>query len=512
MKRALYLALAALLTLAWPSAAGAAATAIRILHVNDFHGFAEPYRAPGADRPLGGLAYLATAIERLRAEQPTLVLAAGDMIQGNNWANIGRGKGSIEAMNAIRFDAMVVGNHEFDYGQEELKKRMAEASFPFLGANVAGLDGLKPYLLTTIGGVRVAVIGVVTDDTPVTSHPRNTRDLAFEPPAQTVRRQLDALKGQADVFVVLSHLGHPADRELAAQVAGIDVIVGGHSHTRVDVPVMVGRTAVAQAWEHGKALGVIDLTVADGRVTQVAGRLVAIAPDADVADPAVAEIVARYAAQVSALLEAPAGEAAVDLDGTQVRARETNLGDLVADIVRSTAGADAAIINGGGIRTSILKGPVKVKDVYAVLPFDNYIVAVMLTGAQIRATLEYGVSAVEREEGRFPQVSGLAFSYSPAKAPGERVVGVTIGGRPLEPDREYSVATNDFLAAGGDGFKAFGDAVRSSKDFSVQGGAMRGSKLVYNDPGRWLRDIVADAFRAAGTVATKVDGRITALP
>jgi 2',3'-cyclic-nucleotide 2'-phosphodiesterase (5'-nucleotidase family) len=167
-----------------------------------------------------------------------------------------------------------------------------------------------------------------------------------------------------------------------------------------------------------------------------------------------------------------------------------------------------AIINGGTIRTSIKQGPVRVSDVYAVVPFDNYIVAIKLTGQQIRDTLEHGVSAIEEGEGRFPQVSGLVFTYGRFGPKGSRVKEVFIGGNPLVVDREYTVATNDFLAAGGDGYKAFGDAVKSSKDYAVVGGAMKGDKLVYSDSGRWLRDVVIDFIKAQKEISPKVEGRI----
>jgi len=209
---------------------------LKILYVNDFHGFAEPYKATANDAPLGGIAYLAGAVDRARHNQPSLLLAAGDMIQGNAWANLFRGKSTIDVMNAMKFDAMVVGNHEFDFGPKVLKERMAQARFPFLGANVKGLAALKPYVVKNLQGVRIAIIGVVTPETPVTTHPRNVAGLTFSTPESAVRKYLLELKGRADIIIVLSHCGFQADRELAARVPGIDVIVRGHSHTRILQP------------------------------------------------------------------------------------------------------------------------------------------------------------------------------------------------------------------------------------------------------------------------------------
>ena len=483
---------------------------IRILHINDFHGFAVPYKPYGSDEAQGGLAYLAARADELRSEKPTLFLAAGDLIQGNNWANLFQGKSSIEAMNAMKVDAMVLGNHEFDFGQAVLKERIGEANFPVLGANVVGLSELKPYILKNMDGLTVAIIGVVTDDTPVTTHPRNVIGLQFLSPEETIKKYTQGLKGKYDIIVVLSHSWFSADTVLAKTVDGIDIIIGGHSHTKVEKPAIVGKTVIAQAFEHGKALGVLDLAIKDGKVVEVSGRLEPIKPTGK-SNRVVETIVAKYQQKVDAVMNEIVGEALADLDGANVRLKETNLGNLITDVMRKTAGADAAIINGGTIRTSIKKGPVKVSDVYAVVPFDNYIVAIRLTGQQIRDTLEHGVSAVEEEEGRFPQVSGLTFTYDLKGKKGSRVKEVFIGGVPLVADREYTVATNDFLAAGGDGYKAFGDSVKSSKDYAVIGGAMKGEKLVYRDSGRWLRDMVIDHVKMNKTLSPKVEGRIKEL-
>ncbi|WAC08266.1 MAG: 5'-nucleotidase C-terminal domain-containing protein [Thermodesulfobacteriota bacterium] len=480
---------------------------IRILYMNDFHGFAAAYKPYGSDEAQGGLAYLAQRAEDLRAEKPTLFLAAGDMIQGNNWANFFKGQSSIEAMNAMNFDAMVVGNHEFDFGQTVLKERIGEARFPVLGANVVGLSTLKPYIIKDIGGLSIAVIGVVTGDTPITTLPKNVAGLQFLSPEDTVEKYVRELRGKSNIIIVLSHIGFSADTNLAKKVDGIEVIIGGHSHTKVDKPVLVGKTYIAQAFEHGKVLGVLDLTVENGNIVRASGRLEPIKPTGN-ENKAIGAIVAKYQQSVDSVMNDTIGESLADLDGANVRSQETNLGNLIADVMRQTSGADAAIINGGTIRTSIKQGPIRVSDVFAVLPFDNYIVAIKLTGQQIRDTLEHGVSGIEEREGKFPQVSGLVFTYDRFAPKGSRVKEVFVCGGPLVADREYTVATNDFLAAGGDGYKAFGDAVKSSKDYAVIGGAMKNDKLVYSDSGRWLRDVVIDFIKAQKKVSPRVEGRI----
>jgi 2',3'-cyclic-nucleotide 2'-phosphodiesterase (5'-nucleotidase family) len=499
-------AILAILFLSWTAAVSAFGqpAEIRILHLNDFHGFAEPYRPLGSGELLGGVAYLAARAAELRNEKPSLLLAAGDMIQGTDWANLSRGESVVELMNAMSFDGMVVGNHEFDFGQEVLRRRIAQARFPVLGANVEGMEGLQPYMIREINGVGVAVIGVVTEETPVATHPRNVAGLRFSPPAEALAKYLQELRQKVEVVIVLSHIGHAADRSLAEKVKGVDLIVGGHSHTRISKPVRIGNTWIVQAWEHGKALGVIDLTLKDGRVVSAEGRLEEIRPIPGKEAPIIQALVGKYQRIAEAEMNIVLGETQVDLDGENVRSRETNLGNLVADIMRSASKAEVAIMNGGGIRMSIKKGEIRLKDLHSVLPFDNFIVVIKLSGKQIVEALEQGLSGIEEGKGRFPQISGMTLHYSPFAPKGKRVKEVQVAGVPVDPNREYTVATNDFLAAGGDGYKAFGDAIRAPAD----GGIRKGEKAVYNDSGRWLRDEVAEYIREKGKVAPREEGRI----
>jgi len=508
MRRHLVIALFLVLLLISAGRAAGGQRVVSILHINDFHGFAEPYKPFGSDELLGGIASLASEVEKLRAQRPTLLVSAGDMIQGNNWANLFLGASVIELMNEMKFDAMVLGNHEFDFGTEVLRKRISEARFPVLGANVGGLDLIRPYVIKEIEGVRIAFLGVVTEDVPLTTHPRNVSGLSFLPVASTVEKYLELLRGKADIVVLLSHIGHAADRDLAAKVNGITAIIGGHSHTKVLNPVVINNTVIVQAWEHGKALGRLDLYIEDRKVVRAESGLIEIRPAREITDSAVSRLVRKYSEKVDAVLDEQVGEALTDLDGEHVRSQETNLGDFIADIMRQTAQADAAIIGGGSIRTSIKKGKIRIKHVYAVSPFNNYIVAVRLTGRQVREALEHGLSAIDEGAGRFPQVSGISFSYNRSAAVGSRVRELMIAGLPAEPAREYTIATDDFLAAGGDGYKVFGEAVRASKDFADVGGTLKGERLVYSNAGKWVRDVIADHIKAVKIIAPTVVGRI----
>jgi len=480
----------------------------RILHINDFHGFALPHELPGQKGLFGGIAFLAAKVNDLRGGKPSILLSAGDMIQGNIWANFSEGKSVIDVMNTMKFDGMVVGNHEFDYGQEVLRERIKEARFPVLGANVSGLSGLQPFMVMTVNGATIGVIGVVTTETPVTTSPKNVRGLTFAPVAETVRFYAEMLRPGVDVLVVLSHLGFVEDMELARTVQGIDLIVGGHSHTKVENGRQVGSTLVVQAWAHGLTVGVVDGVVEDGKITALSARLEDIVPVPGADDRKITSLVQAYEEKVGARMNEVVGRAVVPLDMTEARRKESNLGNLVADILRSTAAADGAIINGGGLRESIMPGPVRVRDIYSALPFDNYLIAIKLTGRQIVSVLEHGVSGVEEDAGRFPQVSGIHFRFDPRAPKGSRIRSVIVGGRPIDPDGVYTVATNDFLVAGGDGYKGFADALTSSKNFSLVGGVMTGDRITYNDASTPVRDLVTRYFREKGTVHVRLDGRI----
>ncbi|MFH2124552.1 MAG: 5'-nucleotidase C-terminal domain-containing protein [Pseudomonadota bacterium] len=499
-----------------PVPAAVLPTTFRIYYINDFHGFANPEQIPGEKGQQGGIAWLASHLQQLRTEQPGLFLAAGDMIQGDTWTNFSQGYSTIALLNQLHLDAMVTGNHEYDFGQEVLKKRIKEANFPILAANVKGLPGVYPHVSFSLSGGKVTVIGLVTDDVSQSSHPRNTEGLSFSPPLQVARGQIAAMKNNADLFVLLTHIGYEQDLALAKNLCqgpdALDVpilIVGGHSHTVVKTPVRIGNCAVVvQAGDHGRFLGVVDMTIEQGRLTAVEGRLDEIVPTPGGDDPEIAALVQRYNAQVDIVLNQKGGVTDVDLIQEGVRQQETNLGDLVADIVRSATGAQAALVNGGSLRTALNKGEITFRQVYAALPFNSYLVAVKMSGKLLLETLEHGVSGVERGEGRFPQISGMTFVFDRRRPVGQRIISATVGGQPINPQQEYSVATLDFIAAGGDGYTAFGQAIRSGGDFVEIGGAMRSSRLVYNDPGQFLRDVVLDALAKDSPVAPVVDGRI----
>jgi 5'-nucleotidase / UDP-sugar diphosphatase len=441
-----------------------AAEKLGILHFNDFHGRIFPYLDPSirAEGPAGGVAYLAEMIKKERSGNKggTMLLAAGDLFQGTPVSNLFLGKPVIETMNRLHLDAMVLGNHEFDWGRPVLQRLGKRAKFPFLAANVVDrkgdrLPGVKPYIMFTRKGVEVAVIGVTTPETAFIVKKEHVADLTFLDPVHVVPALVEEVRKKgARLVILLTHLGLDADRALAGRVPGIDVIVGGHSHTVVTDPVKVGNTVIVQAGYNGLYLGILELLVDEktGKVLQATTRdalKLVSATGTDACDTGIAAIAEGYGRKVKGRFEKVVGETRIDL--VRDRTGESVVGNHVTDAMREASGAEVAIHNSGGIRTDIPAGKITVEQVFALLPFDNQIVVMDLTG---RDLVELFENALGENKGML-QVSGMNIRCSPGARPGARVAALSIAGVPVDLSKRYRVATNDFLAAGGDNVTGF---------------------------------------------------------
>ncbi len=269
----------------------------------------------------------------------------------------------------------------------------------------------------------------------------------------------------------------------------------------------VDGTWIVQAWEHGKVLGCLDLSIAEGGIKLSEGRLIDIKPGKE-PDKAVSALVDEYGGRVKAELEEVIGEALVNLEGQGARQQEANLGDLLTEILRNETGSDLAVLNGGGIRADIPQGPIRVRQVRDVLPFDNFPVVLRLSGREIKEVLEQAVSEAGGHGGKFLQVSGMRFVYRPSAPPGGRIQEVWIGSGSLDPEGFYTLATNDFLAAGGDGFsvfkKAFPDEA-SGPEWKPESGSGR---VVLYDRGRTVQEMVIAYIKKQKKVTASTDGRI----
>ncbi|HHX27170.1 MAG TPA: multifunctional 2',3'-cyclic-nucleotide 2'-phosphodiesterase/5'-nucleotidase/3'-nucleotidase [Firmicutes bacterium] len=472
-----------------------------ILYMNDIHGRLESFKAADSDALVGGVIKLATLVEDIVGEKAgnVIILNAGDALHGTNIVNLFEGTPMVEALGAIGVDAMAIGNHEFNYGQSVLLKRAEEANFTFLSANTIQADSRRVLfpgaLILSVGGKRIGIFGLTPIDTPTVTHPKNVEGLEFLDPIRVSSWMVPYLRDQekVDLVIGLTHIGYDDDRLLASKVPGIDIIVGGHSHTKLDKPEMVASTIIVQAGEHAQALGSLEVSYENGKVTDYAGALIPCGPEV-VEDSRIGEIIRTYNKELEAKLSEVIGEAATALDGERanVRTRETNLGNLVADVMREAGAADIGLTNGGGLRASIGEGLITVGDVFTVLPFDNTLVVLEVAGADIRAALERSVSEYPNQLGAFLQVSGLSFEFDPAKAPGERVVSVLVDNKPLDEKKVYTVATNDFVAAGGDGYDMLKDC-----------------KVIFSS-GEMLRDVFVRYIEQLDKVSPGIEGRIVA--
>ncbi|HEY0920346.1 bifunctional metallophosphatase/5'-nucleotidase [Devosia sp.] len=509
---------------------------LNILHINDFHSRFESItgtdsncNAEGESKGecFGGIGRLRTAIDQRRdalkaGGENVVLLSAGDNFQGSLYYTQYKSQVVTDFFNQMGFDVVATGNHEFDDGPEEYAKFIENAQFPVIGGNfdtskdptLAGRPA--GVIVLTVGGEQVAFVGATTEDTPEISASGPT--IEFENVAAYVRGAIGVLE-QAGInkIVVLSHIGYAEDQALAAAVPGIDLIVGGHSHTLLSdtdakaagpYPTMVKGpdgvdVPVVQAHQYGKYLGELKVTWDDsGKVVAADGEPLLLDASVTPDEVFVAEV-AELGVPLEELKAEVIGTAAAAIDGSRevCRVMECPMGNLVADAMLDRVrdqGIQIAVQNGGGLRASIDAGEITMGEALTVLPFSNTLSTFQLKGADIVASLENGLSQIEEVAGRFPQVAGLKFSFDKTRPAGERVVGdvlVQEGGAwvPIDPEKTYGVVTNNFVRNGGDGYTLFAENGLNAYDF--------GPPLE-----RVLADFIA---KQGGEYTPYTDGRIT---
>jgi 5'-nucleotidase / UDP-sugar diphosphatase len=431
---------------------------LTILHMNDPHAHYVPYEDRDSSMNIGGFAKAETVMAEVEAKNKaegrhTLILLAGDLLTGTPFSMVFKGKLGVDLMNKMKFDAMTVGNHEFDYGQDNLLQNMKPLmKFPLLSANIKTADGkhlFDRFFEKKFPGsdTKVLILGLTTQETPITTHPKNVKGLVFDDPVATAKDILSGV-GPKDLVIALTHIGVPEDKKLAEACPRINVIIGGHSHSALLEPVKVGATIIGQSGAYARYVGKIDLDVKDGKIIKYSGSLILL-DDKIKEDPEIAAIIEDHRQQMNSSLEQVIGKTDVFLEGTRWAVRsgqDTNLGRLIAYTMASSAGADAAVMNGGGIRDSIKQGDVTLGDVYTVLPFSGTVVSMNLTGADLLAVLQKSAELPEGSGGKF-QTFGIDSVVEDGKIHIRK-----IGDKPFEPEKTYSLATNDFLSAGGDGY------------------------------------------------------------
>ncbi len=476
---------------------------LTIYHTNDGHSHFLPRPASWRDdgRMVGGVIPLAWHLAEQRLTSTAdIFVDGGDFMTGNPVCDLERdgvpGYAVADMMTLLGYDAGVIGNHEFDIGVRNLKRLVPLFGYPVMAMDI--LDGAgRPLfdpgpLVITRNGLRIGIMAISCGDMEDLVSPARFAGLRMIDQEAQIRRQLVDLDPATDLIVLLSHNGVGRDKELAARLAGsgVDVIVGGHSHTRLQEPLLVGGILIVQAGSKLTNLGRLDLDVEDDQVKTYRGGLVTLWADGAVADPALNAAVDRYAGQVQEKFGQRIGTLAVDLRKGR---GETLLGNWLADVLRARAGSDVALINTGGIRKELLKGPLTALDIHEILPFSNELVTIEISGRQLARIVQRNADADIRRDHGILQVSGLSYAYRAAPDGKSAVVEeISVGGQPLNTTAVYTVALPDYVAA----------MSHVYLDIEVP---------PLHDLGETLTRVVVDAVKKAGTVTASLEGRIRRL-
>lgn len=505
---------------------------LNILHINDLHSRIESINKfdstcsaeeEGKNECFGGVARLKSLIDQKRQDlsgKNVLLLNAGDNFQGSLFFTTYKGLAEAEFLNLMKFDAMTVGNHEFDEAEDGLAGFLDKIAFPVVTANVLPShkskigDRIKPSIVLDVGGQKVGIVGAVANDTPELSSPGP--DILIGDDVATTTAAVEELKKQGvDKIIALTHVGYPRDLAAIAKIPDVDVVVGGHSHSLLSntdekaegpYPTMVDnpggyKVPVVQAGSYSKYLGDLVVTFDDNGVVKAAKGDPILVDSSIKPDQSVLTRVAELAKPIEELRSKIIGKTEAPIDGSRdnCRAKECEMGSLVADAMLDRVkgqGVTIAITNGGGLRASIDAGDVSMGEAITVLPFQNTVATFQIKGDGIREALENGLSKLEEAGGRFPQVAGLKYAFDRSKPVGSRVVSVEVKDGeaygPLDPAKTYSLVTNNYMRNGGDGYDVFKTKGENAYDYG---------------PG--LETVLADYLAAHQPFKPYTDGRIT---
>ncbi|MGI6393296.1 MAG: 5'-nucleotidase C-terminal domain-containing protein [bacterium] len=491
---------------------------LTVIYTNDSHGMAWQFDEPG-NPGIGGLAAQKTIIDNIKAEVQgkggnLLILSAGDITLGDPRSNVCENMPYINGMNLIGYDAMAIGNHEFDFGLEVFHKMKNAAKFPFLSANIYEEGGTKAVGKDYIekkfdDGLKVAVLGLTTRETEVITGAGLMGNLIMTDPIMEAKTKVPFLRKNNDIVIVLSHLGfyetdksfdgYHGDNYLSKTVPGINLIVGGHTQVQLSSPVKIGDTFIVQTEGLGKWVGRFDFYLKNKKIVKTDHKLypVNLKEKKVKGDKVSYELVGEPYAENEAMLDMlngfkctfstkQIGKIDRNLIGDRdlSRTQETELGNIITDVMREKTGADVAFMNSGSIRQGLEKGAITEKDIYSIFPFQDTLFVAEMTGYQLQEVLDIFAEKGPASPG-FLQVSGLALKIFKGAA-----LEITVNGKPLDKKRKYKVAFNSFIANGGDGYAVL-------KKITTK-----------KDTGYCVPSILTDHLKTKGTFVKPADGRI----
>lgn len=477
----------------------ATAETLTIVHFNDLDRMNE-------DDGRGGVARLATVINNERAKHKNVIVTfGGDTISPSLMSGLDKGAHMIALLNQLDLTAMVMGNHEYDFGPDVARQRISEANFVILGANNINpegkiIDGALPSMIVDVADYRIGILGLTTVGTLVKSNPGN---INFTDPVASAEVEAENLREQgADLIIALAHTDIGEDADLIA-AQNVDLLLSGDDHfLRTEYN---GGFLYAESGEQAEWVTVIDVDLDriqkdDDTLEFVWSAAYRVVDTAHIEpDPTLAAAVANYNEQLNEELNIELGKTTTMMDTRRatIRGTEASFGNLVADAIRKATGADLAAVNGGGIRADRIYDPgttLTRRDIVSELPFGNTTVVLEITGQDFVEVLENGFSQIEKVAGRFLHISGASAAYNPALEPGQRVIDVMVDGAPIELQKTYSFAVNNYVAGGGDGYSMLVD-----------------KKRIIDENAAVLMTVqIFDYIQSKGEVSPMVEGRLVA--
>lgn len=468
---------------------------LTILHFNDVYNL-----QPIEGGKVGGAARVATVLKEYEKDNP-LILFSGDAL-GSSYISIYlKGQQMVDGFNRLGLDYAVMGNHEFDVSLSVTKQRVKESKFTWIISNLTNKEtgkpvaGAVPWVLTEWNGVKVGIIGLASDWLNITVV---ESEIAYEDYIKVGKQLSRDLKEKgAQIVIALTHMFMVDDKKLAAAVPDIDLILGGHDHKPMQA--RVNNTVIWKSGADWENVGLIKIELQKDKKPLVTAVNLPITPKIT-DDPKMAAVVQKYVKQFAQesdqSVNQVVGKTTQPLNVLRqiVRTQESNLGNFVADAMRDYTGADLALQNGGGLRSNFIypAGDVTIKNLSSILPFSNHVVSLKLTGKQIKSALEHGVAGVQDTSGQFLQVSGLNLVYDIKQPVGQRIQKVLVNNQPLQENKTYTVATNHYLADGGNGYHMFKNVPR----------------LIDVDSGKLILQVIVEAVKKQKMIAPKVEGRI----